>query len=641
MTIQEQLLAKFGDHMQVEASDCGDEVYVVDRAHIFEAARFMKEECEPRFEILMDLTAVDYKLIPDSPRFAVIYQFYALSGGVRIRFKTFIPETDPIVDSVVPLWDGANWLEREVWDMFGIKFKNHPDPRRILMYDEFKGHPLRKDYPFGKRQPLVRNDKPYVDEEIREYNMRVSAQNGVSKDSHQVPLSLQEAAEKAAHEGGTSERSFLMNMGPSHPAMHGVIHILLEIDGEYVKKTDLGIGYLHRAFEKESEVGKWSHVFPYTDRLNYVSPLINNVAYAMAVEKLLGLQITERAEYIRVIMSEISRISDHLTCVGANAMELGAMSVFLYLIQAREELWGLVEEITGARLTVSYVRIGGIKADLTPGFHERARKAIAFTRKQLKEADRLLTRNRIFVERMQDTGVISREDALSYGFTGPCLRSTGVDFDVRKNNPYSVYPELDFEIPYGEKGDNFDRYLCRMAEMEQSCRIVEQALEKIPEGPLNVDYEGKVLKGEQMADKGKFGQTKDLLAGKALTDPTLSGYDARSARQIFPDAKRVVLPPKEKTYGSIEGVMNHFMLVMDGYGIQPPPGEAYSAVEGANGELGFFIVSTGEDHAYRVRVRPPCFALMSGFHKMLEGDQIADIVASFGTINMIAGELDR
>ncbi|MFQ5632881.1 MAG: NADH-quinone oxidoreductase subunit D [bacterium] len=398
---------------------------------------------------------------------------------------------------------------------------------------------------------------------------------------------------------------------------------------------------MHRAFEKESEVGKWSHVFPYTDRLNYVSPLINNVAYAMAVEKLLGIEVTERAQYIRVIMSEISRISDHLTCMAASGMELGAMTVFLYLIEAREALWSLVEEITGARLTVSYIRIGGVKGDLTEGFAGRCRAALKEVRKQIGEMDALLTRNRIFVDRVTGTGVISKEDALSYGFTGPVLRSTGVDYDVRKANPYLVYDRLDFDVPYGENGDNFDRYLCRMEEMEQSCRIIEQALDKIPKGELNVDYEGKVITGNEMADMGKFGQTYDLLKSQALTDPTLSGNSASNRLNIFPDNKRVVLPAKEQTYGSIEGVMNHFMLIMDGYGIQPPPGETYVANEGANGELGFFIVSSGEDHAYRVRVRPPCFTLMSGFHKILEGDQIADIVASFGTINMIAGELDR
>lgn len=641
MTIKEQLQGRFGDDVTIEESRGGEDVFVIQRQRIFDVCHFLRNAAEPKFEILMDLTAVDYLKLNRRPRFAVIYQLYSLKGRHRIRLKAPVPETDPIITSLVPLWHGANWLEREVWDMFGIKFKGHPDLRRILMYDEFKGHPLRKDYPYNKRQPLIRGDRPYEDTEIKQYRARISAQNG-RPDFMGASLSMQEAVQQVQEDSeGKIERSFLMNMGPSHPAMHGVIHLLLQLDGEYVENAEVGIGYLHRAFEKESEVGTWTHVFPYTDRLNYVSPLINNVAYAGAVEKLLGIEITERAKYIRVIMSEISRISDHLTCIAANAMELGAMTVFLYLMQAREELWSLVEEITGARLTVSYIRIGGLKADLTEGFAERCRRALQETRKQIKETDRLLTRNRIFVDRMTDTGVISREDALSYGFTGPVLRSTGVSFDVRKYNPYLVYDRFEFEVPYGSKGDNFDRYLCRMEEVEQSCRILEQALEQLPAGPLNVDFEGKVLVGEDMADLGKKGVTRDLLKKQAVSDPTLSGYNQFTSRNIYPDNKLVVLPPKEKTYASIEGMMNHFMLVMNGYGIKPPAGEAYHAEEGANGELGFFVVSSGEDHAYRVRVRPPCFALMSGFHKMLQGDQVADIIATFGTINMIAGELDR
>lgn len=641
MLMKDQLLGHFPEVVQIEESHVGDEVYVVDRHHIVEVCQFLKDAAQPRFEILMDLTAVDYLLMNKKPRFAVVYILYSLAGRKRIRLKAYVPESDPIIRTVSHLWAGANWYEREVWDMFGIKFKGHPDLRRILMYDEFKGHPLRKDYPYNKRQPLVRNDKPYIDKEIDAYIHRVTNTRG-RPGQREAPLSLHEAVQRASQNGGSkTETSFLMNMGPSHPAMHGVIHILLELDGEFVRHADIGIGYLHRAFEKESEVGTWSHVFPYTDRLNYVSPLINNVAYAMAVEKLLGIEITERAKYIRVIMSEISRICDHLTCIAANGMELGAMTVFLYLIQAREALWNLVEEITGARLTVSYMRIGGVKGDLTEGFPQRCREALKEVRKQLAETHKLLTRNRIFVDRMTGTGVISRQEALSYGFTGPVLRSTGVEFDVRKATPYLVYDQLDFDVPYGENGDNFDRYLCRMEEIEQSCWIIEQALDKMPRGELNVDFEGNVIRGSEMADLGKFGKTDGLLRRQALTDPTLSGNNIANHLHIFPDNKRVVLPVKEQTYGSIEGVMNHFMLIMDGYGIQPPPGETYVANEGANGELGFFVVSSGEDRAYRVRVRPPCFALMAGFHKMLEGDQVADIIATFGTINMIAGELDR
>lgn len=317
------------------------------------------------------------------------------------------------------------------------------------------------------------------------------------------------------------------------------------------------------------------------------------------------------------------------------------MTAFLYLMKAREFLYECIEEITGARLTVSYVRVGGVKADLTPEFFDNVRRALKEVRTVLKETHKLLTRNRIFVDRTLGIGKVSKELAVAQGFTGPVLRSTGIDYDVRKAEPYLIYDQLDFDVPYGENGDNYDRYLCRMEEMEQSCRIIEQCLEKIPGGPVNVDHDGKVIPAEKMADLGKFGYTKGLLQVQAMTDPTLSGGNAFLHKNIFPDQKTVVLPAKEKTYGSIEGLMNHFMLIMEGYGIQPPPGEAYHAVEGANGELGFYVVSNGSGCAHRVRVRPPCFTLMSGFHKMIEGDMIADVVATFGTVNMIAGELDR
>lgn len=433
----------------------------------------------------------------------------------------------------------------------------------------------------------------------------------------------------------------LLNVGPSHPAMHGVIRLIMELDGEKIKGVDVEIGYLHRAFEKMCETVMYNQCFPYTDRLNYVSPLINNVGFAMTVEKLLGIEVPERAKYIRVIMSEISRVTDHLTCVGASSMELGAMTVFLYLIKARELLYELVEEITGARLTISYVRIGGVKADLTDGFTDRTFKIIAEIRKILIEADELLTRNRIFFDRMKNTGKISAEDAIAHGITGPFLRSTGVAYDVRKASPYLIYDRLDFEVPVGTKGDNLDHYFVRMAEMEQSLRIIEQCFQQIPDGPVNGALTGEVIPAAQMVDEAKMGRTEGLSGDQVDLDPTLQGSTKKYYAGISADRKDVVLPAKENTYGNIEGLMNHFKLVMYGHGIKPPMGEVYHPVEGANGELGFYIVSDGRDHPWRVRVHPPCFPIMAALPKLLVGDMMADLVPTFGSVNMIAGELDR
>ncbi|MBI3251814.1 MAG: NADH-quinone oxidoreductase subunit D [Candidatus Omnitrophica bacterium] len=433
----------------------------------------------------------------------------------------------------------------------------------------------------------------------------------------------------------------LLNVGPQHPAMHGIVHITAKLDGETVLGADVEIGYLHRAFEKMCEQGPYNNAIPYTDRLNYVSPLINNIGWCLAVEKLMGLETTDRCQYIRVVMSELSRVTDHLTCIGASAMELGAFTVFLYMIKAREFLYELIESVTGARLTISYARVGGLKSDLPEGFEEKCRAALSETRKVLKEVKGLLDTNRIFVDRLKDTGVISKEDATAYGLTGPFLRSTGIDYDVRKARPYLVYDRIDFDVPVGEHGDNLDRYYVRMEEMEQSIRIVERALKDMPKGEVSVGDFGRVLSAAEMVDAAKMGRTKGFHEVEVDLDPTLEGTTRRHHDDVYSKDKKVALPAKEDTYGNIEGLMNHFKLVMHGHGLCPPKGEAYFPVEGANGELGFYVVSDGSDRPYRVRVRPPCFPIMAALEKILVGDMVADIVPTFGSVNMIGGELDR
>jgi NADH-quinone oxidoreductase subunit D len=440
---------------------------------------------------------------------------------------------------------------------------------------------------------------------------------------------------------GGGAQSMHVGIGPQHPAMHGIIRIITELDGETITKADVEIGYLHRAFEKDCEIGGYNNAIPYTDRLNYVSPLINNFGYASAVEKLLGIEVTERCKYIRTIMAEISRVCDHLTCVGASAMELGAFTVFLYMIKAREFLWELVEDVTGARLTISYGRVGGVKADLPDGFAAKAKKAFKETREVLDEVHRLLTGNRIFMDRMAGVGHLSREDAVAYGITGPMLRGSGVGYDVRRAQPHWAYDRVEFEVPTQKDGDNYARYLVRMAEMEQSMRIAEQGLDLIPGGAINVDATGRALDPATYIDLGKQGKTQGLLLQPITLSPNLEGQNRAASREVNADDKRVVLPPKENTYGSIEGLMNHFMLIMDGSGIRPPRGEAYFPTEGANGELGFYVVSDGSDRPYRVRCRPPCFPPMAALHRLIVGGQIADMIPTFGSVNMIGGELDR
>jgi NADH-quinone oxidoreductase subunit D len=382
-----------------------------------------------------------------------------------------------------------------------------------------------------------------------------------------------------------------IQMGPSHPASHGTIKFNLRLDGETIVDVDVEVGYLHRGFEKMCEQGTWNHCFPYADRLNYASPLLNNVGFALALEKLAGVTVTERCQYIRVIAGEISRLTDHLTCLGMAASEIGAISAGFYMLEAREMLYDLVEAITGARLTVTYCRLGGVMKDLPPDMKPQLDAALTHTRRVLSDCDKLLSRNRIFVDRMQGVGIIDQQAAISFGLTGPLLRATGVSYDVRKSEPYLVYDRFDFDVPTGTTGDNYDRYMVRFAEMHQSMRILEQAMAQIPDGPI------------------------------MITDP------------------RYVLPPKQQVYGSIEGLMNHFKLVIEGQKV--PPGEVYVATEGGNGELGFYLVSDGSGRPYRVRVRPPCFYAMASLGQMLQGEMIADIITTFGQLNMIGGECDR
>ncbi|MDZ4785011.1 MAG: NADH dehydrogenase (quinone) subunit D [bacterium] len=385
--------------------------------------------------------------------------------------------------------------------------------------------------------------------------------------------------------------TMVLNLGPAHPATHGTARVSAEISGEKIINADVEVGYLHRGFEKMCETVDYNQVIPYTDRLNYVSPLINNVGWALTVEKLLGVEVPKRCQYIRVVMSEISRVCDHLTCLGASAMELGAFSAFLYLVQAREYLWDLIEEVTGARLTISYTRVGGVKEDLPKDFDEKMKAAFAGVRKHLLACDGLLSRNRIFMDRMCDVAIVTRDEAISYGLAGPIARASGIDYDVRKAFPYSSYQDFEFEVPLGTKGDNYDRFYVRMVEVEQSLRICEQAMAKIPQGPISI------------------------------RDP------------------HIVLEPKEEVYKSIDGMINHFELVIKG--VQPPAGEVYMLVEGGNGELGFFLVSDGTGKPYKVHVRAPSYIHMGIMKKMLIGNSIADVVPIFGMINMIGGECDR
>jgi NADH-quinone oxidoreductase subunit D len=409
----------------------------------------------------------------------------------------------------------------------------------------------------------------------------------------QLVLGRKDVQDLSDNEAELPPELMTVNMGPSHPAMHGTVRIVLTVDGEKIVKSDIQPGYLHRCFEKESEYATYTQVFPYTDRLNYVSPMINNVGWAMAVEKLLGIHgnLPKRAEYIRVIVSEMSRMTDHLTCIGASAMELGAFTPFLYFLKAREWLYELLEKVSGARLTHSYARVGGVSKDLPLDFDHDLTNLLDKFEPVLVDVEKMLLSNKIFYDRVVGIGAMTKADAIKTGCVGPIARAAGVDYDVRRDFPYSVYPELEFDVPLGTTGDCYDRYLVRLEELRQCMRILRQCLKQIPDGA------------------------------------------------IMSDDHRVSLPPKKDTYNTIESMIRHFKHIVDG--VRVPAGETYAFLEGGNGELGFFVVADGTGRPYKAYCRSPSFVHLSTAGQLIHNHYIADVVPIFGMINMIGGECDK
>jgi len=457
---------------------------------------------EENYVLLLDITVVDYSEFPDvtPSRFAAIYILRDATFKKEMVVKTFIDDESLEIDTISDLYLSANWAERETYDQYGVIFKGHPNMKRLLNHHQFIGHPLRKDYSITKGQictetedlmdemtPLLKS-KGYSDEEVDDL--------------------------------------MLLNVGPSHPASHGTIRNFAAMEGETIAACVTEIGYLHRGFEKSCENHTYSQVIPYTDRLNYCSAILNNIGYAKAVEEMLDIEITPRAKMIRIITGELSRIMDHLVCNGANMVDLGGLTNYWYLFAPRDSAYDILSKLTGARLTNTYTRIGGLEFDLYDGFDEDIEAVLKEVEVAISDCLTLIAHNRIFHDRTQDVGVITPELAMSYGITGPNLRSTGVAFDLRKDKPYYGYENFDFDVVIGSHGDIYDRMMCRFEEMKQSIKIIRTAMKELPDGPLNISAPG------------------------------------------------VLLPSKEDVYGNIEGLMNQFKLTIDG--IKVPKGEYYS-----------------------------------------------------------------
>ena len=522
---------------------------------------------EEDYTLLLDITAVDYSEFPDvtPSRFAVIYILRTSDFKKHLTIKAFVDDNTLEVDSIVDLYFAADWGEREVYDQYGVRFKGHPNLKRILNHHQFVGHPLRKDYPVTKGQICTET------EDLMDEMTPLLKQKGF-KDSDLEDL-------------------MMLNIGPSHPASHGTIRNFVALEGETISACVTEIGYLHRGFEKSAETHNYSQIIPYTDRLNYCSAMLNNIGYAKAVEEMLGIDITPRAKMIRIVIGELSRLTDHIVCNAANMVDLGGLTNFWYIFAPRDKAYDLFSKLTGARLTNSYTRIGGLEFDLYDGFEEDLEDVLKDVEKALVDSLSLVEHNKIFHDRTQDVGVIESDFAISAGITGVNLRATGVARDLRKDNPYYGYENFDFDVVVGSHGDVYDRIMCRFEEMRQSMRIIRQAMKEMPDGEINVKHPA------------------------------------------------IFLPTKDDVYGNIEGLMNQFKLTFEG--IKVPKGEYYSATEAGNGELGFHITSDGSGTPYKVKCRPPCYYALGAYARIVEGNMLADAVVTMASMNFIAGEFDR
>ena len=577
----ESLMTAFPDAvLSVEADTERDEISArVAPGRIVDVAKWLHDTPEAAFDHITDICSADYP--DDRERFEVIYQLLSLPHRRRIRLKARLTEDDPTIASVTDIWKGANFMEREVYDLMGITFSGHPDLRRILLPEDYQeGHPLRKDFPTeGKGW---RSSFPFIP---RLDEPPVVMDGEISEKDKQPFLADPEMS------GSRRREELLLNMGPQHPSTHGVLRVVLELDGERIVKATPDLGYLHRGVEKLCEGLHYMQVIPHTDRLDYVCAMANNYAYVRAVEKLLCMKVPERAEYVRTIVAEMQRIIGHLFWLGTQALDIGAMTVFFWTFREREILLDMFEKLCGARLTLNYYRIGGVDSDFTPDLVSRLKAFLATFPEKVSEYDQLLMSNRIWIGRTKNVAVISAEDAINFGLTGPTLRGSGIAYDIRKYEPYGVYDKVDWEVPVGKNGDTYDRYWVRMEEMRQSARIIKQCLDQMPEGP------------------------------------------------IIADAPQVIPPPKAQVMRDMESLIHHFIIFTQGF--KPPKTETYCGTEAPKGELGFFIVSDGSPRPYRLKIRAPSFIHMGAFDHMARGYLISDIITIFGTYDIVMGECDR
>jgi NADH:ubiquinone oxidoreductase subunit D/NADH:ubiquinone oxidoreductase subunit C len=556
----------------------GYEGYIVPADKLVEFATSIRDDLD--YDYLSSVTGVDY--LPDD-KMEVVYHAYKSSGGPALVFKVQTPRSNSVVPSLVSVYPGADFQEREAWDLLGIKFENHPDLRRILMWDGFEGHPLRKDWretyyedegkPFKSRWPggeVARIEDQQAFGKNVQYPLGFSPEDWTPEGEALLYASLGQVQRPSGSNGRNIETDqIVVNLGPQHPSTHGVFRMVVSLDGETIVSLKPVMGYLHRNHEKIGERNTYLMNMPFTDRLDYICSMGNNFGYALAVEKLMGIQPTERTEYIRVIMAELTRVVNHFWAIGFLLNDLGAFfTPALYAIKERELVLDIFEAVSGSRMMCNYFRFGGVARDVSVELMDKI-KALVNDRlpKKINELDIYLTENEIIRARGEGVGVLTSEDAIAYAAAGPVLRASGVPYDVRKSDPYSIYERFDFDVAVRHNGDVYDRYLVRVDEIRESLKILQQAVEQIPAG--------------------------DIQVGKPQ------------------------------------------------YQVRVPAGEAYGRVENPKGELGFYVVSDGKPNPWRYHVRAPSFINLTAMEKMCVGQKIADVVAVLGSIDIVLGETDR
>ncbi len=576
----EKLQAQFQGAIQAVYEFRGETTVTIRPQDLIAVARFLRDDPGLRFDHLSNLTAVDWSKYPGDAakeRFSTVYQLLSTRSGQRLTLKAPVPGSDsPAVPSLTGLWAGANWPEREAYDLMGVKFDGHPDLRRILLPNNWPNHPLRKDVPRGGE--TVPFSMTWEDEEFQSFGKQIVEAKAVQ----QVPPKQADA-----------NKHMILNMGPQHPATHGVLRVVVELDGERIVAAYPDLGYLHSGFEKQGESIRYKDFTLYTDRADYVSSMCNNLGYAVAVEKLMGVEIPPRAQVLRVIMAELQRLASHLVWLGTHVMDAAGVShaLLMYCFREREQIIDILELVSGARMTTTYIRPGGIWRDVPPSFVERVQDVLRTFPKRIDEYERMVTNNPVWKARAIGVGKLSLEQALSLGVTGPMLRGSGLAFDYRKARPYSGYENYDFKIPTSPDGDTYGRYLVRLEEMRQSLRIIEQGLKNLPDGP------------------------------------------------VWTADRKMALPPRQELDTSMEALIHHFKLNTEGF--VPPVGEVYECVESPRGELGFYLVSDGTANPYRLRFRTPSFVNLQATDTMSRAGLIADLVLIIGSVDIVLGDVDR